>query len=40
MNLVPAKMKLIEINLGKAAQATREIITDLIAKTIAEMMKP
>lgn len=39
-DLVPAKRRLIDINLGKAGQVTREIVTDLIAKTIAEMFKP
>jgi hypothetical protein len=39
-DLVPAKRKLIDINLGKAGQVTREIITDLISKTIAEVLKP
>jgi hypothetical protein len=39
-DLVPAKRKLIDIDLAKAAQVTREIITDLVAKTIAEIVKP
>ena len=39
-DLVPAKRKLINIKLGNAGQATKEIITDLIAKTVAEMLKP
>lgn len=38
--LVPAKRKLIDINLAQAAQATKDILTDLIAKTIAEVVKP
>jgi len=38
-DLVPAKRKLIEINLAKAGAATRAIVTDLIAKTIAEIFK-
>ncbi len=38
--LVPAKRKLIDINLAKAGQATKDILTDLIAKTIAEIVKP
>lgn len=39
-DLAPAKRKLIDINLGKAGQVTRDIITDLIAKTIAEIVRP
>jgi hypothetical protein len=39
-DLTPAKRKLIDIKLTKARQVTREIITDLVAKTIAEMFKP
>ena len=39
-DLVPAKRKLIDINLGKAAAATREIFTDLVAKYLAEISKP
>ncbi len=39
-DLVPAKKKLIEINLGKAAAATREFVMDLLAKYAAEMSKP
>jgi len=39
-DLVPAKRKLIDIKLSSAGQATKEIITDIIAKTIAEMLKP
>jgi hypothetical protein len=39
-DLVPAKRKLIDINLVKAAAATREFLTDLVAKYLAEMSKP
>jgi hypothetical protein len=39
-DLVPAKTKLIEINLGKAGAMVRDVITDIIAKTAAEMLKP
>jgi hypothetical protein len=39
-DLVPAKKKLIEISLGKAAAATRDFVTDLLAKYAAEMSKP
>jgi hypothetical protein len=39
-DLTPAKRKLTDIKLTKARQVTREIITDLVAKTIAEMFKP
>jgi len=39
-DLVPAKRRLIDIRLSGAGQVTREVITDLIAKTIAEMLKP
>lgn len=38
-DLVPAKKKLIEIDLGKAAAATRDFVTDLLAKYAAEMTK-
>jgi hypothetical protein len=38
-DLVPAKKKLIEINLAKAGAVTRDIVTDLVAKTIAEIAK-
>lgn len=38
-DLVPAKKKLIEINLGKAAAATKDFVTDLLAKYAAEMSK-
>jgi hypothetical protein len=39
-DLVPAKKKLIEINLGKAASATREFVVEFLAKYAAEMSKP
>jgi hypothetical protein len=39
-DLAPAKKKLIEINLGKAAATTREFVVDLLAKYFAEMSKP
>jgi len=39
-DLVPGKKKLIEINLGKAAAATRDFVTDILAKYLAEMSKP
>ena len=39
-DLVPAKKKLIEINLGKAGAVVREVFTDIVAKTTAEMLKP
>jgi hypothetical protein len=39
-DLIPAKKKLIEISLGGAAAATREIVLDLLAKITAEMFKP
>jgi hypothetical protein len=38
-DLVPAKRKLIEIRLAKAGAVTRDIVTDLVAKTIAEIAK-
>lgn len=38
-DMVPAKRKLIEIDLGKAAAATREIVLDLVAKCIVEAAK-
>jgi hypothetical protein len=38
-DLVPAKKKLIEINLGKALPATREFFLDFMAKLTAEMLK-
>lgn len=38
-DLVPAKRKLIDIDLKKAASLTRELTTDLIAKYFAEMSK-
>jgi hypothetical protein len=39
-DLTPAKRKLIDNKLSNAGQVTREVITDLIAKTIAEIFKP
>jgi len=39
-DLAPAKKKLIEINLGKAAATTRDFVLDLVAKYFAEMSKP
>jgi hypothetical protein len=39
-DLVPAKKRLIEINLGQAAAVTREVVLDLIAKVTAEILKP
>jgi len=39
-DLVPAKKKLIDINLGKATAATREFVENIIAKYAAEMSKP
>src|SRR5258708_5327605 len=39
-DLVPAKKKLIEISLTKAAGATRDFVADLMAKYFAEMSKP
>jgi hypothetical protein len=39
-DLVPAKKKLIEINLGKAGAVVKDVFTDIVAKTTAEMMKP
>jgi hypothetical protein len=38
-DLVPAKRKLIEIKLGKAAEVVRTTIVELIAKTMAEVFK-
>jgi hypothetical protein len=38
--LVPAKRKLIEINLAKATASIREAVLDLLAKYFAEMSKP
>ena len=35
-DLVPAKRKLIEINLAKAASVTREFVLDLLAKIVVE----
>ncbi len=39
-DLVPAKKKLIEISLAKAAAATQDFVTTLLAKYAAEMSKP
>lgn len=39
-DLAPAKRKLIDLSLSKAGQVTRDILTNLIAKTIAEIVKP
>ncbi|MFY9672943.1 MAG: DUF2321 domain-containing protein [Terriglobales bacterium] len=39
-DLVPAKKKLIDIRLGKAAAPMREAVLDLLAKYFAEMSKP
>ena len=39
-DLIPAKRKLIDIKLGGAVAATREFIENIIAKTIAETLKP
>jgi hypothetical protein len=39
-DLVPAKRKLIDIRLGGAVAATREFIENIIAKTVAETLKP
>lgn len=39
-DLVPAKKKLIEINIGKAGTLVRELFTDIVAKTTAEVLKP
>jgi hypothetical protein len=39
-DLVPAKQKLIDIKLGGAVAATREFIENIIAKSIAETLKP
>src|SRR5713101_6584206 len=38
-DLVPAKRKLIDINLARAGQMTKDILTDLVAKTMAEIVK-
>jgi hypothetical protein len=39
-DMAPAKKKIIEFDLKKAAAATRDIVTDLLAKYAAEMSKP
>jgi hypothetical protein len=38
-DLVPAKRKLIQINLAKASEVARESIIEIIAKTMAEFLK-
>jgi hypothetical protein len=38
-DLVPAKKKLIEINIGKAGTLVKELFTDIVAKTTAEVLK-
>jgi hypothetical protein len=38
--LVPAKKKLIEINLGRAGAVVNDVFTDIVAKTTAEMLEP
>ena len=39
-DLVPAKRKLIDIKLGSVLAATRESIENIIAKSIAETLRP
>lgn len=39
-DMAPAKKKIIEFDLKKAAAETRDIVTDLLAKYAAEMSKP
>jgi hypothetical protein len=39
-DLVPAKKKLIKINLARATAATQEFVENIIAKYGAEMSKP
>jgi hypothetical protein len=39
-DLVPAKRRLIDFKLAKAGQMTKDLLTDLIAKTMAEIIKP
>lgn len=39
-DLVPAKRKLIDIKLGRAVAATREFVENIIAKSIAETLRP
>jgi hypothetical protein len=39
-DLVPAKRRLIDFNLAKAGQVTKDVLTELIVKTIAEIVKP
>jgi hypothetical protein len=38
-DLVPAKKKLIQINLAKAGEMVRETFVEIIAKTTAEIFK-
>jgi hypothetical protein len=38
-DLAPAKRKLIDIKLGKAAQVTRELVLDFLAKVMVESVK-
>ena len=38
-DLVPAKKKLIEINLAKAGAVLKDVFTDIVAKTSAEIIK-
>ncbi len=38
-DLVPAKRKLIDIDLKKAAAVTRDVLTDFLAKYFAELSK-
>jgi hypothetical protein len=38
-DLVPAKKKLIEINLSTATGWIRDLIVDMVAKTTAEVIK-
>lgn len=39
-DLAPAKKKLFELGLGKAAAATKDVLLDFVAKYAAEMSKP
>lgn len=39
-DMVPAKKKLFEIGIAKAAAGTRDVLLDLLAKYAAEMSKP
>jgi hypothetical protein len=38
-DLVPAKRKLIQINLAKAGEVVRESIIEIVAKTTAELLR-